>query len=63
LKPIEELGGRVDLVVVLALWEDRHLMQIFGEPRAFPLTAGTMSERRRPFSRGDQRFESVFLQR
>jgi hypothetical protein len=33
LKPIEELGGRVDLVVVLALWEDppSHAEGIFAD--------------------------------
>jgi len=32
LEPVQELSCRIDLVVVLALWEDRHLMQILGEP-------------------------------
>src|SRR5215472_7946316 len=32
LEPVEELSGRIDLVVVLALWEYAHLVQIFGEP-------------------------------
>jgi hypothetical protein len=29
-KPVEELGGRIDLVVMLAIGEDRHLVQVFG---------------------------------
>jgi hypothetical protein len=32
LEPVEHLGRRVDLVVVLALWENRQLLQVFGEP-------------------------------
>ena len=32
LEPVEQLGGRVDLVVVLAAREDRQLVQVFGEP-------------------------------
>jgi hypothetical protein len=31
-QPIEELSGRVDLVVMLALGEDRHLVEVLGEP-------------------------------
>jgi hypothetical protein len=31
-EPIEKLRSRVDLVVVLALREDRHLVQILGKP-------------------------------
>ena len=30
--PIEELGGRVDLVVMFALRKDRHFVQVFSEP-------------------------------
>src|ERR1700757_2628408 len=33
LEPVEELSGRIDLIVVLALGEDAHLMQVFCEPR------------------------------
>src|SRR6516165_2315755 len=33
LDPIEKLRGRIDLVVVLAFWEDDHLMEVLGEPR------------------------------
>src|SRR6267378_4515044 len=33
LEPVEELGGGVDLVVMLAIGKDSHLMEIFGEPR------------------------------
>jgi hypothetical protein len=33
LEPVEKLGGRIDLVVVLAVWENRHLVEVFGEPR------------------------------
>jgi len=32
-KPVEQLGGRADLVVVLAAREPGQLMQVFGEPR------------------------------
>jgi hypothetical protein len=32
LEPIQELSGRVDLVVMLAFPEDRHLVKVFGEP-------------------------------
>src|ERR1700730_14434731 len=32
LEPIEELGGGVDLVVMLAVGKDGHLMEVFGEP-------------------------------
>ena len=32
-EPVEHLGRRVDLVVVLAFWKDRQLVQVFGEPR------------------------------
>jgi hypothetical protein len=31
-EPVEELGGGVDLIVVLAVREDGHLMEVFGEP-------------------------------
>ena len=31
--PVEKLRGGVDLVVVLAVREDGHLMEVFGEPR------------------------------
>jgi len=31
-EPIEHLGGRVDLVVVLAARQRRQLMEVFGEP-------------------------------
>jgi hypothetical protein len=31
--PVEELGGRVDLVVMLAVREDGDLVQVFGDPR------------------------------
>src|SRR5882724_11590709 len=34
LEPVEELGGGVDLVVMLAVREDGHLMEIFGKPRS-----------------------------
>src|SRR6516165_12782851 len=30
LEPVEELGGRIDLVVMLAVGEDGHLMQVLG---------------------------------
>src|SRR5271166_219195 len=33
LEPVEHLGGRVDLVVVLTLWENRQLVDVLGEPR------------------------------
>ena len=33
LEPIEELRGRIDLVIVLALRKHRHLVEVFGEPR------------------------------
>src|SRR6516165_5341681 len=33
LEPVEELGGRIDLVVMLAIGEDGHLVEVFGEPR------------------------------
>ena len=33
LEPVEELGGRVDLVVVFAAREDRQLVQVFGTLR------------------------------
>ena len=33
LEPVEKLGGRVDLIIVLAFWEHAHLVQILGEPR------------------------------
>src|SRR4029077_4113043 len=32
LEPIQKLGGRIDLVVVLAVWKDRDLVEVFGEP-------------------------------
>ena len=32
LEPVEELRGRVDLVVVLAAWEDGQLVQVFSAP-------------------------------
>ena len=32
LEPVEHLGGRVDLVVVLAFRKNRTLVQVFGEP-------------------------------
>ena len=32
LEPVEHLGGRVDLVVVLAFGEDRQLVEVFGKP-------------------------------
>jgi len=35
LEPIEHLAGRIDLVLMLALWENRQLVQVFGEPRRF----------------------------
>ena len=35
LEPVEQLGGRVDLVVVLAFGKDCQLVQVFGEPRRF----------------------------
>jgi hypothetical protein len=31
-EPVEELGGRIDLVVMLAIGEDGHLVEVFGEP-------------------------------
>ena len=31
--PIQELRGRIGLVVMLAVWEDRQLVEVFGEPR------------------------------
>ena len=31
-EPVEELSCRVDLVVVLAPREDRHLVEVFGKP-------------------------------
>ena len=33
LEPVEELCGRIDLVVMFAVGEDGHLVQVFGEPR------------------------------
>jgi len=33
LKPVEKLGGRIDLVVMLAIGKHRHLVQVFGKPR------------------------------
>src|SRR6516165_3616853 len=32
LEPVEELCGRIDLVVMLAIGEDGHLVEVFGEP-------------------------------
>jgi hypothetical protein len=32
-EPVEKLGGRIDLVVMLAVGEDGHLVQVFGKPR------------------------------
>src|SRR6202022_2626944 len=32
LEPVEELGGRIDLVVMFAIGKDGHLMEVFGEP-------------------------------
>ena len=32
LEPVEHLGGRVDLVVVLAIWKHCQLVQVFGKP-------------------------------
>src|SRR5882672_10523805 len=32
LEPVEELRGGVDLVVMLAVGKDGHLMEVFGEP-------------------------------
>jgi hypothetical protein len=32
LEPVEELGGGVDLVVMLAVGKDGHLMEVFGKP-------------------------------
>src|SRR5215813_375626 len=31
LEPVEELGGGIDLVVMLAVGEDGHLVEVFGE--------------------------------
>src|SRR5438309_10732100 len=31
--PVQELGGRIGLVVMPAVWEDRQLGEVFGEPR------------------------------
>ena len=33
LEPVEELGGGINLVVMLAVGEDGHLVEVFGEPR------------------------------
>src|SRR5215831_13021522 len=33
LKPVEKLGGRIDLVVMLAIGKHSHLVQVFGKPR------------------------------
>jgi hypothetical protein len=33
LEPVEELRRRIDLVIMLAVGEHSHLMQVFGEPR------------------------------
>src|SRR5437899_3951812 len=30
--PVEELRGRIDLIVMLAIGKDGHLMEVFGEP-------------------------------
>src|SRR6201993_2413838 len=32
LEPVEELGGGVDLIIMLAIGKDGHLMEVFGEP-------------------------------
>jgi hypothetical protein len=32
IEPVQELRGRINLVVVLALRKHRHLVEIFGEP-------------------------------
>ena len=32
-EPVQELRGRIGLVVMLAVWEDRQLVEVFGEPR------------------------------
>jgi hypothetical protein len=32
LEPVQELRGRIDLIVVLPLREDGHLVKVFGEP-------------------------------
>ena len=34
LEPVQELRGRIDLIVVLPLREDGHLVKVFGEPYA-----------------------------
>src|SRR6266436_3820630 len=31
--PVEELRGRIDLIVMFAVGKDSHLMEVFGEPR------------------------------
>jgi hypothetical protein len=36
LEPVEELSGRVDLVVVLAVREHRDLVEILGDPWGSP---------------------------
>src|SRR5467141_2305529 len=33
LEPVEELRGGIDLVVMLAIGKDGHLVEVFGEPR------------------------------
>src|SRR5271168_242580 len=33
LEPVEKLRSRIGLIVMLAVWEDRHLVEVFGEPR------------------------------
>src|SRR5258705_2806409 len=33
LEPVEELRGGIDLVVMLSIGEDGHLVEVFGEPR------------------------------
>ena len=33
LEPVQYLGGRVDLIVVLAIGEGSQLVQVLGEPR------------------------------
>jgi len=41
LEPIQELRGRIDLIVVLALRKHRQLVAVFSEPNAAPPPAGS----------------------
>jgi hypothetical protein len=43
-KPVEELGGRIHLVVTPAIGEDGHLVQIFGKVTASDFRANVKGE-------------------